>query len=121
MQLKIGTERLGSVGVVRCEGRMVYGPETDAVMKAASALNTSGARLVIDMSAVRAIDSCGIGVLVGIMVSARNRGGDLRVANPSAKVSDVLRVTGLHSVFSHFESVEDAVASYGKASVVAIA
>ena len=112
MQLQIETKQSDRVGIIRCDGRVIFGPETDALRSTANELMEANPKLLIDLSRVRTIDSCGVGALVGIMVSARNRGGDLRIVQPSDKVNDVLRVTGLHTVFVRFATIEQGTASF---------
>jgi anti-sigma B factor antagonist len=66
-------------------------------------------RLVLDLSAVRYIDSTGLGVLVGV---SRRLPGDglLTIAHAPATVVRLLELTGLDRRFETFLTVEDALA-----------
>jgi len=51
-------------------------------------------------------------MLIGGLTTMRKAGGDLRIANATDKIESLLVVTKLITVFKHFHSVDDAVASY---------
>jgi anti-sigma B factor antagonist len=63
------------------------------------------------------VDSEGLGMLVGLLVSARKRGGELKLASPRKRVRDLLRRTNLDGVFSVYENDDEAVAAFGKQQV----
>ena len=56
-------------------------------------------------------------MLVGLLVSARNRGGELKLVSPRKRVRDLLRRTNLDGVFSVYENNDEAVAAFGKQQV----
>jgi len=58
------------------------------------------------------VDSSGIGVLVKSMVSAKQRGGSLRLVNPSKFALHTLRLVGVLGLFEVFETEDQAVASF---------
>lgn len=63
------------------------------------ALAASDGRVVVDLAGVHFVDSQGLGTLVGGLKRARSRGGDLRLAAPSATVSELLALTSLDQAF----------------------
>jgi anti-sigma B factor antagonist len=65
-------------------------------------------RLVVDLHAVDFIDSSGLGALIGGLKSARQQGGDLRIAAPGEQVRAVLKLTNLDRILSPFTTVEEA-------------
>jgi anti-sigma B factor antagonist len=67
------------------------------------------ARLVVDLHAVDFIDSSGLGALVGGLKSARQQGGDLRIAAAGDQVRAVLKLTNLDRILSPYVTVEEAV------------
>jgi anti-anti-sigma factor len=58
------------------------------------------------------IDSSGIGVMVKSLSSAKQRGGDVRLVNPSKFVTQTLRLIGVLNLFSTFEDEDQALESY---------
>lgn len=84
--------------VVKPEGRlnMVAAP---ALRKELHGLVERGStRLVVDLSATEFIDSSGLGALISGLKLARQAGGDLRIAAPTAQVETVLSLTNLDRV-----------------------
>lgn len=66
------------------------------------------ARLVVDLRAVDFIDSSGLGALIGGLKSARQQGGDLRIAAAGDQVRAVLKLTNLDRILSPYATVEEA-------------
>ena len=66
------------------------------------------ARLVIDMSETTFLDSSGLGALIAGLKTARQAGGDLRIARPSEAVQMVLEMTNIDKVLQPRESVTGA-------------
>ncbi len=77
--------------------------------KSAARMWVTASGLVLDLSRVSHIDSCGVGAVVGLMVSVRNRGGDLRMVHPSTKVKQVLKLTHILELLQVFDSEDAAV------------
>jgi anti-sigma B factor antagonist len=69
-------------------------------------------RLVLHLAGVEQIDSEGLAAMVGLFISARNRGGELKLADLSSKTGEVLRVTRLNQVFEIYKSESEAVESF---------
>ena len=65
-------------------------------------------RLVVDLAAVESIDSSALGALLSGLKSARQAGGDLRIAAPGPQVLAVLELTNLNRVLKVYDSAESA-------------
>jgi anti-anti-sigma factor len=52
-------------------------------------------RVALDVSAVEAIDSAGVQLLISLRVQLAQSGGELQLVSPSAAVLDALQVFGL--------------------------
>jgi anti-anti-sigma factor len=99
--LHVKSEQLGETVVLRCAGRIVRGYET-ALLCAAVSQRTQN--LILDLSKVDAIDAAGIGALVSLQAA----GIYLQLMDPTKAVREVLRVTGLESVFEIVRSLPTA-------------
>ena len=74
----------------------------------AAAVNDGHRRLVVDLGQVNFIDSSGLGALISGLKSARQAGGDLRIASPGEQARVVLKLTMLDRVLRPYDSVEEA-------------
>ena len=96
------------VTVVTASGRlnMVAAPLLrDTVRRS---IEEGGARIVVDLAAVDFLDSSGLGALVACLKTARQAGGDLRIAAPSAQVMMVLQLSNLDRVLARSDTAGDA-------------
>lgn len=64
--------------------------------------------IVVDLSGTTFLDSSGLGALVAGLKSARQAGGNLRIACLAPQVEMVLTLTNLDRVLRPYASVEDA-------------
>jgi anti-anti-sigma factor len=64
--------------------------------------------ILVDLQAVDFIDSSGLGALIGGLKSARQHGGDLRIAAPGVQVQAVLKLTNLDRILAPHLTVNEA-------------
>lgn len=64
--------------------------------------------LIIDLSAVRFVDSSGLGALVSGFKNASAREGSLKLCCLQPQVRSMFELTRLHRVFEIFSSLEEA-------------
>lgn len=98
----------GTHGVLAPEGKfnLIAAPPLKARID--DLVAAGKAKLVIDLHGVDFIDSSGLGALIGGLKSARQRGGDLRIAAAGEQVRAVLKLTNLDRILSPYETVEEA-------------
>ncbi|XWX05118.1 STAS domain-containing protein [Aggregatilineales bacterium SYSU G02658] len=77
-----------------------------------SAIDNGGIYLVLDLSQVDYMSSAGLRELVNSFKKAKRAAGDIRLAQPSERVREVLEMSGLDTVFRIFNTQAEAVASY---------
>jgi anti-sigma B factor antagonist len=63
------------------------------------ALDRGDGSLVVDFAGLDFIDSSGLGVLVGTLKRARERGGSVRIEHPAPSARKILAITGLLELF----------------------
>jgi len=112
MTLEVRPQGGGAVFVLG--GRMMY--ESDALQfrrNLEAELEHGRKWFVLDLSGVIGMSSTGLGILISAHRTLRERGAGFYLANLSPKVSTVLQITRLNSVFQIFDSVEEAVRTAG--------
>jgi anti-sigma B factor antagonist len=108
----------GDVAIVDLSGRIVHGEATGLVRETIKDLLAKGElRLVLNLAGVSYLDSSGLGELVGAYASARNKGGEIKLAAVPQKLDALLQLTKLYTVFPAYPGDAEAVASFaGKAA-----
>lgn len=107
--MKFHTEFIGNDAVVISgDGRlnMVTAPTLRELVTGVIA--DGRPRVVVDLSGVIFMDSSGLGSLIGCLKSARQAGGDLRIAAPTQQVAMVLQLSNLDRVLKPYASAEAA-------------
>jgi anti-sigma B factor antagonist len=109
---------VGNVAIIKINGDVTLNKGGDVLLKdkIQSLLHQDFRNLLIDLSAVSYVDSAGLGELVQAYVTTKNRGGQLRLLNPTKRLKDLLVVTKLLTVFEAYDSEADALASFQTAS-----
>lgn len=103
MAFGIKIREINRITILDCAGRLVFGDEALELRERGKELIKTQKVLVINLAGVSYIDSGGLGVLVGLLTSARSAGGDVKLASPNARALEVLTITHLDSVFDiHF-------------------
>jgi anti-sigma B factor antagonist len=110
--MKVNVRQRDGVTILDLKGKITIGVGDVALRNAVQDVINSGAnRVVINLHDVTTIDSSGVGELVSAYTTARNRGAQLRLENLPAKVSDILQITQLITVFDVFDTEDEAVKS----------
>ena len=117
MSLDLKITRLDDVIVVSCCGRVVFGEETTRLCGTVRDLLPESPQIVLNVGAVKNVDSAGLGALVGLVTSARTLGGDIKLCDLSSKVQSLLQITRLDTVIQVFSSQEEAISAFRRRAV----
>ncbi|MBW3565863.1 MAG: STAS domain-containing protein [Acidobacteria bacterium] len=111
--MKVATRERDGVYVIAPEGKITIGSgDTQLKSSIVEALESGSNKILLDMGKVTTLDSSGIGELVGAYHSVTNRGGKLKLLHLPSKISDLLQVTQLITVFEVYDTEEEAIASF---------
>lgn len=112
MRLSFDTREVGRVTIVRCNGRIIAGSESESLRAHVAWLLRDRRAIVLDLSSVGFIDSSGQGTLVRTLTGVRQVRGDLKICNVPEPVRKILELSQLTSLFDAHESEEKAVAAF---------
>jgi anti-sigma B factor antagonist len=111
--MKLTERRIGDVTLLELKGRLVFDDGDSVLLSRVNELVDEGrVKIIVDLKGITYIDSCGVGVLVAKFVSARRKGGDLRLLSLSPRCEHVMQISGLLNVFETFNSEPDALAAF---------
>jgi anti-sigma B factor antagonist len=69
-------------------------------------------RILINLAEVSNIDSSGLGEFVGSFASLRKNGGELKLLNLTDRISEIMMITKLLTVFDVYENEKEAINSF---------
>ena len=109
--MKLRQKELKSgVVLIEIEGNIVGGPDAMSLNEEVHKLVNSGTKkIIIDMKSVEHINSSGLGILIASLNAVHQVNGDLKIANASSRVLDLLKITKLSQIFESYKSVDEAV------------
>jgi anti-sigma B factor antagonist len=111
--MKVNVRQRDGVTILDLKGKITIGMGDVALRNAVQdAINGGSTKVVINLKDVTTIDSSGVGELVSAFTTATNRGVKLSLANLPSKVSDILQITQLITVFDVFDSEDEAIRSF---------
>lgn len=113
--MEIEIRNRGQVKLLKLTGRLTLGEAVDRLRATFDDLAGTGANCyVVDLADIAMLDSSGIGLLVQWLTSSKQRGGSLKLVNPSAFATKTLKMIGLLKLFEVFDEQEAAVASFNQ-------
>lgn len=75
-------------------------------------IESGNTQLVLDLSSVDYMSSAGLREIVSALKKVKRNQGDLRIAQPSERVLEVLEMAGLDTILQIFPTQDDARKSY---------
>ena len=111
--MDINVRKRSQVQVVQLRGPLRMGPAVDGLRQTMEeAIGNGDTRIVINLSEVSMIDSSGIGLLVRFLASTKQRGGSIKLVQPSKFAVQTLRLVGVLNLFEIFDDDDAAVLSF---------
>lgn len=111
--MDINVRKRSQVQVVQLRGQLRMGPAVDDLRQTMEeAFGNGDICIVLNLAEVPMIDSSGIGLLVRYLASAKQRGGNLKLVQPSKFAVQTLRLVGVLNLFEVFEDDDQAVESF---------
>ena len=112
-ELQISSTESGDVTLLVLQGRVTMGDGDLTLRTTIKDLVVKGRKkIVIDMKGVPYMDSTGLGELVAGYTSAKRANAEIRLANLTHKIQDMMGVVQLLSLFETFPSTDEAVKSF---------
>ena len=114
MSLYIVEKLLNDVMLLDMRGELILGVETATLRDHVKQLLEKGyQRILLDLWEVAYMDSVGISTLVECYAVAQARGASIKLLRLNRRLTDLMRITRLSTVFEIHETLERAVSSFG--------
>lgn len=101
--------------VIELKGNVMGGEDTKDFTETLHKLIDEGKKnVIVDLSAVKFMNSSGLGMLISGLTTMKRAEGHLKLANVTDKIESLLIITKLITIFESYESVDEAVKSLGE-------
>jgi anti-sigma B factor antagonist len=111
--MQIEERQVGEIMILDLKGKITLG-EGDEVLKDKinSLILQNKKRILLNLADVPYIDSAGLGEIVRTYTTVSRQGGQLKLVNLTKRITDLLMITKLLTVFETFDIEQDALQSF---------
>lgn len=107
--MNITQRQIDGVTILDLRGKLTIGMGDVALRQGVQEAIEGGSRhILLNMKEVTVMDSSGVGELVSAYTQATNRGVKLGLCNLPSKITDILQITQLITVFEVYEDEKEA-------------
>lgn len=111
--MDINVRKRAQVQLIQLRGQLRLGEPVDELRKTFDdAMSQGDTRFVLNLAEVPMIDSSGIGALMHYLANTKQRGGNLKLVQPSNFAIKTLKLVGVYNLFEVFEDDDSAVQSF---------
>jgi anti-sigma B factor antagonist len=110
--MKLTVQTLGDVAVVVLEVEELDAGNTPGCKGAIAPLLEANAKVVLDLSRVRFVDSSGLGFFLSCLRKLMARGGDLKLCGMSKQVRAVFELVRIHRILEIHKTREEAIRAF---------
>jgi anti-sigma B factor antagonist len=112
-ELDVKERQAGDVTILDLNGSVRMGEGAVSLRNAIRGLADQGKKkILLNLAAVKNIDSSGIGELIANYTTITRDGGQLKLLNLTEKIQNLLVITKLLTVFDSYDSEPDALNSF---------
>ena len=111
--MEIEERSLENVMVLDLKGKLAIGEGDELLRERINNLIQQGHRnLLLNLESVPYVDSAGLGEVVRTYTTVSRQGGKLKLVNLTKRITDLLAITKLLTVFETYDSEAEAVGSF---------
>jgi anti-sigma B factor antagonist len=117
--MQIEERSAADVTLLDLKGKMTVGEGDELLKDKINSLAMQGRRkIVLNLAEVPYIDSAGLGEIVRTYTTISRQGGQLKLLNLTKRITDLLSITKLLTVFETYDNEADAVRSFSSSARV---
>jgi len=112
--MQIAERSAGGVKILDISGQITLNRGGDQLLKdkVNSLMHQGDKHILVNLANVTAMDSAGLGELVGAYTTVTKAGGSLKLVNLTKRLQDLLSITKLLTVFDAYDSEPAALATF---------
>ena len=117
--MQITERQVGDVMILDLKGKITLGEGDELLKDKVNSIVSQGRRkIVLNLAEVPYLDSAGLGEVVRAYTTVSRQGGSLKLLNLTKRITDLLSITKLLTVFDTFDSEDEAVRSFSSSAKV---
>jgi anti-sigma B factor antagonist len=117
--MQIDERNVGDVVVLDLKGKVTLGQGDELLKdKVNSLVNQGHRKIILNLADVPYVDSAGLGEIVRTYTTVSKNGGSLKLLNLTKRITDLLAITKLLTVFDTFDAESEAVRSFSASAQV---
>jgi anti-sigma B factor antagonist len=117
--MQITERQVGDVMILDLKGKITLGEGDELLKDKVNSIVSQGRRkIVLNLAEVPYLDSAGLGEVVRAYTTVSRQGGSLKLLNLTKRITDLLSITKLLTVFDTFDSEDEAVRSFSASAKV---
>lgn len=114
--MEIAERTAGEITILDVTGKMTLGEGDEILKDKVHSLSLQGRKkIVLNLAGVPYIDSAGLGEIVRTYTTVSREGGSLKLLGLTKRITDLLSITKLLTVFETYDNEADAVRSFSSA------
>jgi anti-sigma B factor antagonist len=111
--MQIQERAVGDVVVLDLKGKVTLGDGDELLRENINRLVEKGQKkIILNLADVPYVDSVGLGEIVRTYTTVSRQGGSLKLLNLTKRITDLLSITKLLTVFETFDTESEAVQSF---------
>ena len=111
--MQIDERAVGEVTILDLKGKITLNEGDEVLKDKINSLIMQGKKkILLNLADVPYIDSAGLGEIVRTYTTVSRQGGQHKLVNLTKRITDLLMITTLLTVFETFEVEQDAIKSY---------
>src|SRR6266481_4977980 len=117
--MQIEERTVGDVVVLDLKGKVTLGQGDELLKdKVNSLVNQGHRKIVLNLAGVPYVDSAGLGEIVRTYTTVSRQGGSMKLLNLTKRITDLLAITKLLTVFETFDTESEAIKSFSSSAKV---
>ena len=117
--MEIVERTAGDITILDLNGKLTTGGGAELLRDKVTSIVFQGqTKVLLNLGGVPYMDSGGLGELVRCSMAARRANGAVKLVNLTSRITDLLTITKLLTVFDTFDTEAEALASFGAAAAV---
>lgn len=119
--MDIKKRRIGDITILDLQGKLTIGDGAEILRDTVASIVFQGDRkVVLNLAGVPYMDSGGLGDLVRCSLIVQREKGAIKLVNLTSKITDLLTITKLLTIFDTFDSEPAALGSFGDQSAAGV-